>query len=165
VTLVVRGFSLQEAVAAEQVAEAIQALPRFHIRGLREIVYSPGEPLHYPSLGQRPTACAEYRQRERTIFVYRTDDAAQFWHVLRHEVGHHVFFLVLDSAVRKSWVTWTYPGSRCATPYGETGAAEDFAECYALYACDPALLEAFPEKQWFMRSRVFTDEPARQARA
>jgi hypothetical protein len=159
VEILVRGFSLQDAIPVAELVRTVEALPEHHLEGLREIVYSPAEPLYYPSLGPRSTACAEYVQAERAIFVYRTDDAPLFWHVLHHEIGHHVFFLVLSSAVKKSWVTWTYPGSRCATPYGRTSAAEDFAECYALYAQGGAALEDLPEKHWFMRYWVFSGRP------
>ena len=159
VELLLRGFSLQDAVSAEEVAARVRALPDIHLEGLREIVYSPADPLHYPSLAAPTTACAEYLQAERTVFVYRTDDLPLFWHVLLHEIGHHVFFLVLSGEAKKRWVTWTYPGSRCPTPYGQAGAAEDFAECYALYAQRPSLLEAFPEKLWFMRYWVFSGRP------
>jgi hypothetical protein len=154
----VRGFALQAAVPVEEIVRAVEGLPQFHLEGLREIVYSPGEPLYYPSLGQPLTASAEYVQAERTIFVYRTDDPL-FWHVLYHEIGHHVFFLIVSSGVKKRWVTEIYPRSRCPTPYGEAGAAEDFAECYALYASRAGILEGFPEKLGFLRDWVFSGRP------
>lgn len=157
INLIVRGFAAQGSVSAEQIASAIEWLPAFHLQGLREIVYSSGEPLYYPSLGAASPAggCAEYVQAERTIFVYRTDDAALFWHVLYHEIGHHVYFLVIGSAAKKHWATGIYPGSRCATQYGYSSAAEDFAECYSLYAQHTRSLGGFPRKLAFMRERVF----------
>jgi len=90
------------------------------------------------------------------IFVYRTDDPELFWHVLYHEIGHHVYFLVLGSASKKRWATAIYPRSQCPTPYGYSGVAEDFAECYALYAQHTRSLEAFPAKLEFMRDEVFS---------
>jgi len=161
VSVVVRGFAAHPFVSAEQIASAIRWLPAYHVEGLREIVYSPREPLHYPSLGV-PSASrghAEFVQNERTIFVYRTDDVALFWHVLYHEIGHHVFFVVLGSTLKKRWVMDIYPGSECATAYGYTSAAEDFAECYALYAQQTRSLVAMPAKLGFMREGVFSDRP------
>src|SRR2546422_210007 len=97
INLVVRGFSAQSTVSAEEIGAALEWLPAFHLVGLREIVYSAGEPLRYPSLGASSPAlgCAEFVQAERTIFAYRTDDRDLFRHVLYHEIGHHVFFLVI----------------------------------------------------------------------
>jgi hypothetical protein len=156
IDLVVRGFSAQAAVSAEEIAAALEWLPGFHLEGLREIVYSPVEPLRYPSLGARAHGCAEFVQTERAIFIYRTDDPVLFTHVLYHEIGHHVFFLVIDGTARKRWVTQIYPRSRCATHYGTSSAAEDFAECYALYAQHTRSLEDFPRKLQFMRDAVFS---------
>jgi hypothetical protein len=156
VEILVRGFSLQDAVSVDEVVRAVEELPDFHLAGLREIIYSPGEPLWYPSLGPPSTAGAEYVQAERSIFVYSTEDRPLFWHVLRHEIGHHVFFLAVSSVVKKRWVTEIWPGSACATDYGRESAAEDFAECYALYAHNPKWLDYFPEKLAFMRDSVFS---------
>jgi len=160
VSVALRGFSRQSAIPAEDVADAVRRLPMAHLEGLREIIYSPGEPLHYPSLGgSSPSAGrAEYVQTQRAIFIYTTDDVALFWHVLLHEIGHHVFFLRLDGALKKEWVSWLYPGSECATAYGYSSAAEDFAECYALYAREPEALGELPEKRDFMR-QVFSGKP------
>jgi hypothetical protein len=160
VNLTLRGFSRQRAVPVEEVERVIRRLPDGHLEGLREIIYCAGEPLHYPSLGAASAASglAEYVQSARTIFVYSTEDPALFRHVLRHEIGHHVFFLRVESALKKEWATWLYPGSECATPYGYASLAEDFAECYALYAREPALLADFPEKLAFMRE-VFSGRP------
>lgn len=87
--------------------------------------------LRYPSLGMAPATHeqAEYVQGERAIRFHWADDPALFVHVLYHEIGHHVFYLVLDSRAKKDWVTRVYPGSVCATPYGMVSPAEDFAEC------------------------------------
>ena len=158
IRLAVRGFSAQGAVSAEEIARAIDWLPGFHLQGLREIVYSAGEPLHYPSLGPAPATqgCAEYVQAERTIFVYTTEDPALFWHVLYHEIGHHVYFAVMGSTLKKRWATQIFPGSRCATSYGYSSAAEDFAECYALYAQHTRSLEVLPVKLAFMRDEIFS---------
>jgi hypothetical protein len=153
VSVALRGFSRQNAVSAEDVAATVRRLPFAHLEDLREIIYSPGEPLRYPSLGAASAAagCAEYVQSQRTIFIYTTHDLPLFWHVLHHEIGHHVFFLRVGAALKKEWVSWLYPGSECATAYGYASAAEDFAECYALFARRPEALGELPEKLAFMR--------------
>ncbi len=160
VHLYVRGFSAQSAVSAASIADAIQWLPGFHLAGLREIVYAPDEPIRYPSLGvARPSSSwAEYRQVARAIFVHKADHSALFWHVLYHEIGHHVYFLVLSSAIKKRWATELYSRSHCATAYGLAGVAEDFAECYSLYAQDTRSLDDFPKKLSFMREEVFSGD-------
>jgi hypothetical protein len=161
VRLALRGFTAQSSVSADAVANAIEWLPGFHLEGLREIVYSTQDALHYPSLAPPSAAAgwAEYVQAERSVFLYRSDDTELFWHVLYHEIGHHVYFLVISSRVKKRWVTAIWPRSECATPYGSTSAAEDFAECYALYAQHTRSLEAFPAKLEFMRDEVFSGKP------
>jgi hypothetical protein len=82
-----------------------------------------------------------------------------FWHALYHEIGHHVYFLVLGSAVKTRWTGAIYPGSACPTDYGRRGAAEDFAECYSLYAQDTRRLSDFPARLRFMRDDVFSGRP------
>ncbi len=161
VNLVVRGFSDSAPVCAGDVVEALERLPDFHLEGLREIVHLPREALRFPSLGLWPPerGHAEYAQAERVIYVYRADDLALFRHVLHHEIGHHVFFLVLGSRAKKNWVTQIYPGSACATQYGYTSPEEDFAECYASYAQGAVQLEDFPRKLEFMRESVFSGKP------
>jgi hypothetical protein len=160
VHLAVRGFSAQQAVSPAQIEAALEWLPRFHLEGLRDIIYAPRDAMLYPSLeAPRPHGgFAAYVQEERTIYIYRIDDPALFWHVLYHEVGHHVYFLVLGSAVKTRW-TGLYPGSACPTDYGYRGAAEDFAECYALYAQDTRSLAPYPAKLRFMREDVFSGRP------
>jgi hypothetical protein len=158
VRLFVRGFAVQRLVSPDEIADAIQWLPGFHLEGLREVIYAPTEALAYPSLGGgRPfSECAEYVQRERTIFVYRLDNEALFWHVLYHEIGHHVYFLVIDSSAKKHWAGDVHRSSACPTSYAYSSPAEDFAECYALYARHTRMLSDFPEKSRFMQDRVFS---------
>lgn len=158
--IAVRGFADQMAVTTKDVIAVIERLPSFHLEGLREIVYV-RRAQQYPSLGALVPVFGhgEYVQAERTIFVYQASDLALFRHVLMHEVGHHVFFLVINSHLKKNWVTRIYPGSRCATHYGSLNSAEDFAECYALYAQEEQRLTDYPEKFIFMRDCVFSGRP------
>ncbi len=139
-----------------------EQLPQFHLEGLREIAYARRSGLYYPSLDQPSSTSghAEYVQSERRIRFYDIGESALFRHVLFHEIGHHVFFLVIGSCVKKQWVTRIYPHSSCATRYGTTNATEDFAECYALYAQGGVMLKRFPEKYAYMHDQVFSGDPA-----
>jgi hypothetical protein len=156
--LVVSGFAEDEPVGVGDVLRTLDALPQFHLAGLNEIVYAPVPDVSYPSLGFRfpDRTVAEFDQQARAIFVYRLPELALFRHVLYHEVGHFVFFLVISSKVKKTWVTEIFPQSVSTTDYGAESAAEDFAETYALYARDAELLQEFPRKRAFMREQVFS---------
>lgn len=155
----IAGFSRQKIVSIPQIVQAIDALPCFHLEGLREIVYAPDwhasivTPYERLPQGQLK---GEFRQRERRIVFFDFDSAELFYHVLYHEVGHFVFFLAINSKVKKRWVTEIYPHSACISPYGMTNASEDFAETYACYLLDPELLRQLPEKYAFMRDCVFS---------
>lgn len=159
------GFSRQEIVPVDDIVSAIDRLPAFHLEGLREIVYLPeyapeASALFCPSL-PRAEPKGEFIQRERRIFVYEFDSAAMFFHMLYHEIGHFVFFLVIGSRVKKRWVTEVFPGSACVTRYARVNPWEDFAETYAYYLLHPQVLQTeLPEKHAFMRECVFSGHPA-----
>jgi hypothetical protein len=156
------GFSRQDAVAVDDVVGAIDLVPAFHLEGLREIVYlpeaAPAPSVHRGFVCSRPRA--EFLQEERRIYVYDFDGPDMFFHMLLHEIGHFVFFLVIGSRVKKHWVVHVFPGSSCVTPYAESSAIEDFAETYACYVLDPEALQAqYPVKHGFMRDYVFSGDP------
>lgn len=156
------GFLRQQVVPLEDVVRAVDLVPAFHLEGLREIVYLP-EAAPDPSPSYR-FACsrprAEFLQEERRIVVYDFDSPELFFHMLLHEIGHFVFFLVIGSRVKKHWVVHLFPGSSCVTPYAESSAIEDFAESYAWYVLDPDALQAeYAVKHAFMRDFVFSGEP------
>ena len=163
--LLLSGFSQQEVVPVDDIVDAIDLLPAFHLEGLREIVYLPeyapeASALFCPTL-PRAEPKGEFIQRERRIFVYEFDSAAMFFHMLYHEIGHFVFFLVIGSRVKKRWVTEVFPGSACVTRYARVNPWEDFAETYAYYLLHPQVLQAeLPEKHAFMRECVFSGHPA-----
>ena len=140
---------------------ALDLLPNHHIEGLREIVYAPfglpGEA--WPRYRSRASGHrkGEFRQKERRIVLYEIDSLDLLLHVLHHEIGHFVFFLALNSRVKKRWVTEIFPGSLCITRYGALNASEDFAETYACYARQPdSLQQQLPAKFDFMRDWVFS---------
>jgi hypothetical protein len=158
------GFSRQDAVAVDDVVRAIDLVPAFHLEGLREIVYLPeaapggGLSPYYGFSCSRPRG--EFLQEERRIYVYDFDGPDMFFHMLLHEIGHFVFFLVIGSRVKKHWVVHIFPGSSCVTPYAESSAIEDFAETYARYVLDPEQLQReYAVKHAFMRDYVFSGDP------
>jgi hypothetical protein len=153
----VAGFAEQDLVSIADIVAAIDVLPAMHLQGLREINYTPDDGL-LRAQGKRPPY-AEFIQRSRSIAFYELGSFDLFHHVLYHEIGHFVFFLILSSTVKKRWVTLIYPGSDCATAYGALNASEDFAETYACYVRDAESLARFPEKLAFMRDVVFSGLP------
>lgn len=156
--LIIAGFTQQEIVSVTDIVNAIDRLPRFHLAGLRAISY---EPVGYAMTAsvQHLTRCAEFIQRQRKISVYYFDNPRLLWQILHHEIGHYVFFLIISSQVKKLWVTEIHPHSVCITDYASVNAQEDFAECYAAYLLEPAILQGLPEKFAFMQDLVFSGAP------
>ncbi len=156
------GFSQQNFLSIDEVVRVIDVLPSFHLQGLREICYlTPAEAAH--ALADEPGEGVERKaafvQRERRILIYGIENPALFYHVLYHEIGHYVYYLIISSTLKQQWVTQTYPRSACVTVYGTTSASEDFAETYACYMRDPERLKAIPEKYSFMHHLVFSGQP------
>jgi hypothetical protein len=158
--LLISGFSQQQVVNVSQIVAAIDLLPNHHIEGLREIVYAPfglpGDLLDAYSVRPPGQRKGEFRQKERCIVLYEIESLDLLFHVLYHEIGHFVFFLALNSRVKKRWVTEIFPKSQCITSYGASNASEDFAETYACYVRDPDRLQLLPAKFAFMRDWVFS---------
>lgn len=159
----ISGFSQQRIVPIAQIVQAVDALPSFHIEGLREIAYTPEALPASPHevYAARPWGIrkGEFRQKERKIFFYDFDGPGLFHQILYHEIGHFVFFLVIGSQVKKHWVTQIFPRSECITAYAARNASEDFAETYACYVRDPESLKKLPAKYAFMRDSVFSGMP------
>lgn len=160
----IMGFSRQDIVSVRQIVQAIDILPSFHLEGLREIVYAPDwSPIRAIAWHTgRPSSHikGEFRQKQRRIVFFDFDSPGLFYQVLYHEIGHFVFFLAINSRVKKRWVTGIYPRSECITPYASVNASEDFAETYACYVRDPdTLRQLLPEKYAFMRDCVFSGGP------
>ena len=150
----VRGFAGQP-VSPADVLQALAPVPNFHLAGLREIECASDEAWQVGAQVQ-----AAYLQRERSIRFYRLV-ASMFGHILHHEIGHHVFALVISSKLKHLWVTRICAQSSSVTAYGSVSPEEDFAEAYALY------LKPFPcaesaraaPKLAFMRELVFSGDP------
>ena len=122
----VRGFAGQS-ISPADVLQALAVVPNFHLAGLREIECACDEAWQVGAQVQ-----AAYLQRERSIRFYRLA-ASMFGHILHHEIGHHVFALVIISKLKHLWVTRICAQSSIVTAYGSLSPEEDFAEAYALY--------------------------------
>jgi hypothetical protein len=154
--LTIAGFAQQDVVSVTDIVNAIDRLPQFHLEGLRSISYEPELDYAMAPPGQRLSRCAEFIQRQRKINVYYFDNPRLLWQILYHEIGHYVFFLIISSQVKKLWVTDIHPRSVCITDYAAVNAQEDFAECYAAYLLNPAILRELPEKFAFIQDLVFS---------
>jgi hypothetical protein len=159
VKVLVLGFAEQRSVSIDEITAAINALPSHHLVGLDKIIYDPNWQTP-TAIGLRfgyfpPKGKAVYVRNEKTILVFKFDDPVEFLHILHHELGHHVFDRVLDSSLRKQWVTVINPRSRHISGYAARNALEDFAECYATFVLDPKKLEDLYRKYIFLRDKVF----------
>ena len=153
----------QAFVTTNEIVSAIDHLPAYHLEQLREISYEPapgGGPLS-AGAGERQDLHhnGEYIQRSRRIVIYHFDSRTLFYQMLFHEIGHHVFFLILNSKIKKRWVTQIHRAARCITPNAAHSPAEDFAESYAAFVLDPNELKRMPEKYNYMRDEVFSGLP------
>lgn len=161
--LLVTGFGAQDLVDTKEIVRAIDQLPAFHLEQLREISYEPLPEAFLALPGTNDGLSmyhnGEYVQRQRKIVIYLFDSRALFYQMLFHEIGHHVFFLILNSKVKKRWVTQLHRAAPCITPYAAHSAAEDFAESYAAFVLNPAELKLIPEKYNYMRDEVFSGLP------
>jgi hypothetical protein len=157
------GFSKQSIISIQQIIQAIDILPSFHLEGLREIIYDPefleNDLSNLYAIRPIQNRKGEFRQKERKIVFFEFDQPKLFYQILYHEIGHFVFFLAINSRVKKQWVTEIYPHSECITAYGSVNACEDFAETYATYICDPDALKQLPIKYAFMRDYIFSGRP------
>lgn len=162
--LLITGFEAQSVVTTQEIVEAIDRLPAFHLEHLREISYEPWPESSLQLMGGPAGGGSihhgEYVQRSRKIVLYHFHDRALFHQMLFHEIGHHVFFLILNSRIKKRWVTVLHRAAPCITPYAASSPSEDFAESYAALVLDPEALQRIPEKYDYMRDAVFSGLPA-----
>lgn len=141
-------------VCPEDVLAALEPVPDWHLAGLRHIDFAPEE-----AGCLAPVVQAAYQQRARRICFYRLAPWPPFRHVLYHEIGHHVYALVVSSKVKTQWTQRAFAASAPASAYGATAVEEDFAECYARYLMQGAGDSAFAAKAAFMRELVFSGDP------
>lgn len=157
--LKITDFAKQSAITIGQVLAAIDKVPAFHLQQLKEITYDPqrlmAKIINDPFADQHQKAKGVYIQAHRTIAIYSIDTRSLFLHTLFHELGHHVYFVVIGQSLKTRWVKQICRYDAFATDYAATNAAEDFAESYALYVLNPNELKAIPLKYAFMHQYVF----------
>lgn len=77
------------------------------------------------------TSAGCYMYPRKTIFLAGNYQPKLIVYTLIHEVGHHIWFTVLDDSDRMLWTDfWKKKGG--LTNYADTNEKEDFAEYYAL---------------------------------
>ena len=154
VSMRVVGFAHQ-AVGPEDVVTAIRRVPNFHLAGLNEIAFDRSDAGFH-----KPGVQAYYRQADRRIGFLYLPKPNLFRHVLYHEIGHHVFALVISSKVKTLWVNRIALQTPSVSTYGATNAQEDFAEAYAVYlTSDCERGNAAMLKLSFLRELVFSGDP------
>lgn len=157
--VLVSGFAGHPLASIEDIAAIIDVLPAAHLAGLDEIIYDPKwetpSALELLDTNLSRKSKAVYLRQSRKILVFAFDDLAQLRHILYHEIGHHVFDRLLESRLRKRWVTLLNPDSRHVTRYAKRNALEDFAESYAIFVDDPKRLNEAYRKYVFLRDKVF----------
>ena len=148
------GFA-QQAVSPEDVVAAIRRVPNFHLAGLNEIAFDRDDAGFH-----KPGVQAYYCQTERRICFLCLPNPELFRHVLYHEIGHHVFALVISSKVRTLWVNRIALQTPSVSAYGATNPQEDFAEAYAMYLAPESDRSATAMlKLSFLRELVFSGDP------
>lgn len=148
------GFGHQ-AVSPEDVVAAIRRVPNFHLAGLHEIAFDQIDAGFHKAGGQ---AC--YCQADRRISFFCLPKLNLFRHILYHEIGHHVFALVISSKVKTLWVNRIALQTPSVSAYGATSPQEDFAEAYAMYlATEVERRAATKAKLNFLRQLVFSGDP------
>lgn len=153
------GFSAQKLIKVDDVVAAIKSIPHGHLAGLRGVIYDPGKATQeltaYPERWSFTVKGAFFHQ-ERCVVVYDFESLAKFRHVLFHEIGHYVFYWLLDSYTKQRWVTQLAPQAPHVTRVAARNASEDFAESYAFFLEDRNVLLRNPRKHEFMRTEVFS---------
>lgn len=150
----VSGFAHQS-VGPGDVVVAVGRVPNFHLAGLNEIAFLPEEAAWHKAGVQ-----AVYFQAERCIRFLCLPPLPLFYHVLYHEIGHHVFALVISSKVKTLWVNRIASQAPSVSAYGAICPQEDFAEAYAMYLSpEVARGAAAAMKLDFMRQLVFSGDP------
>ena len=139
--LYIKNFYKQNFVTDSEIIHAIKRIPNSHLKGLEYIVYDPErffqrsyanpKPINHAALGQ-------YNQLpKKFITIYKISSKEDFFHVLYHEVGHHIFNHALDSKLKVQWVNDVYKNSLFfVSEYAKRNAQEDFCESYAAFYCN-----------------------------
>jgi hypothetical protein len=157
--IIVSGFSDQQIISIDDVTAAVDALPSHHLGGVQEIRYQEDH-TYINKYGEEtlttPESCkAAFVQDDQVVLMHHFVSHEEFLHILYHEIGHHVFYRIINGFQRKHWVTEIHPNSKVITKYAGLNASEDFAESYARFVLDPKQLNRLTKKYRFMRDEIF----------
>jgi len=163
IRLKLAGFSFQNIVTVEDVVEAIDVLPSLHLSGLQELYYDPDRMTIYDADTSQWNALSNskgsFNREKRRVLLYAFDNRDMFYQVLFHEIGHYVFYNIINGTIRKKWVTQISKQGGYVTKYAALNPSEDFAETYAAYVLHPDKLCTLGQKLSFMRHDVFNGYP------
>ncbi len=164
------GFKSQEIVALNYVIKAVEILPDFHLTGLRSINYDPERKVekiiskheNYGSrrirsnISMKDNTFGKFHNSAKGITLYKFIDKYQFLAILYHEIGHYVYYNILNGRDKKKWVNKLFQLGKFLNAYSSKNGSEDFAESYACYIVMPdELLKVSHEKYAFFHDIVF----------
>jgi hypothetical protein len=148
-------FDQQHMISDSSLVDAIHTLPEHHYSGIKAIRYAPKGLAMYGMGGPGKMTSGVYYTDLKSIVIRQFSDRRDFYEVLYHEIGHHVFRHVLSIDQRYEWVSKICPGLPGITDYATHNASEDFAESYMTFHLYPGLLRTIKEKYTFMEAEVF----------
>ena len=166
VEVAMKGFLQQTVVSTDLVTVALEILPDRHLEGLHTVAYSPTPPKPtYPSYRRYSTRRSDlnvdhhspsaYRDLG-TLTVHSFETEREFLERLYHEIGHYVYFAVLNLAGQSLWRDHIFPDAEPMSPLAARNAMEAFAEAYTHYVLWPdRMREAHPEQYAFLADGVF----------
>jgi hypothetical protein len=154
---IIEGFEQSSTLSSEDVQYYVkEQIPLAHLNALARVVYADSY-----KHDNSAYVVGEYNHITGTIIIYKqspnVDDLSlEMKLTITHEIGHNVYFNVVDSAARAEWKHLSRSSRRYVTSYAGENDVEDFAESYATYILDPERLKATnPEKYVFLCDRVF----------
>lgn len=160
--LKITDFAKQSMVPIEHIVAQINRVPQFHLNKLTEIVYDP-ERFTPKILSDNPydqsnAAKGVYIQSHRMIALFDFTDREELLHIIFHELGHHVYFIVIKQKLKMQWLYDICKNDKHVSEYASRNAAEDFAESYAAFLLQPEKLKKIPLKYNFMLNHIFEDQ-------
>ncbi|WP_291320913.1 hypothetical protein [Desulfonatronospira sp.] len=162
-------FSRQNLVSPQEIMAAVQRLPQEHYAKIKIIRYDPERSLalemayinnNPESLRARGTYLHDWESSDSVVVIYPFKTRDVFFHTLYHEIGHHVFFRVLDQSLRDEWFALRRVEKGFVSKRARKDAREDFAETYSCLCFRCRLLNHAPQKADFMLRKVFRRVPA-----
>jgi hypothetical protein len=157
------GFSQQNLVARSQVVQAFERVPRQHRRGIHLIRYDPHKLIaqtinQFSDQSIRHSVKGSYYTSEdlKAVVIWRFHSVEEFYYILYHEVGHHVFHKYLQQSERDEWLYGVRKRElTTVSDYACTNAREDFSECYAFKMQGLPALALCPERAAYFDQYVF----------